>query len=133
MQYRALGNTGVEVSVVCLGTMMFGGQTDESTSIQIMHRAFDEGINFVDTANMYNAGESEVVVGKALAGRRDDVVLATKGRHPVEDGLNRKGGSRLNMMRSLEASLKRMGVDDVDLGAARQSGPRAEGVIRRAA
>ena len=80
MEYRYLGSTGVQVSPICLGTMMFGGQTDEATSIEIIHKAHDLGINFIDTANMYNAGESERVVGKAIADRRDDIVLATKGR-----------------------------------------------------
>ena len=75
MEYRHLGQTGVKVSSLCLGTMMFGGQTDEAESIRIIHKAMADGINFIDTADIYNAGESEVVVGKAIADRRDRVVL----------------------------------------------------------
>ena len=70
MNYRNLGSAGVKVSPICLGTMMFGGQTDEATSTRIMHKALDLGVNFFDTANMYNAGQSEVVVGRAIADRR---------------------------------------------------------------
>ena len=73
MEYRFLGNTGVRVSSVCLGTMMFGGQTTEADSIKIMHQAFDYGINFVDTANMYSLGASEEVVGKGIRGKRNDL------------------------------------------------------------
>ena len=110
-----LGRAGVRVSRICLGTMMFGGQTNEADSIQIMHRALDDGINFFDTANIYNAGESEVVVGKAIADRRDRVVLATKGRGPMGDGPNDMGGSRLHMMRALDESLARLKTDYIDL------------------
>ena len=78
--HRHLGRCGIQVSPICLGTMMFGGQTSEADSIRIVHAAMDRGINFIDTANMYNLGESEVVTGKAIADRRHDVVLATKGR-----------------------------------------------------
>ena len=84
MEHRSLGRTGVSVSKLCLGAMMFGdwGTKDHDESIRIIHRALDAGINFVDTADVYSAGESEVIVGKALAGgRRDDVVLATQGAH----------------------------------------------------
>jgi aryl-alcohol dehydrogenase-like predicted oxidoreductase len=83
MGYRPLGRTGVQVSQLCLGTMMFGawGNTDHDDSIRIIHAALDAGVNFVDTADVYSAGESEVIVGKALKGRRDDVVLATKFLH----------------------------------------------------
>ena len=115
MQYRGLGSAGVKVSPVCLGTMMFGGQTDAAESTRIIHKAIDLGINFLDTANMYNAGQSEVVIGQALAGRRDDVVLATKGRAPMGDGPNQSGASRLNLMRALDASLKRLNTDYVDI------------------
>lgn len=115
MQYRNLGRTGVKVSPICLGTMMFGNQTDEAESIRITHQAIDRGINFLDTANVYNNGQSEVVVGKAIAGRRDAVVLATKGRSKRGDGPNESGGSRLHMMRELEGSLKRLAVDCIDL------------------
>jgi len=115
MEYQALGRTGVKVSPICLGTMMFGGQTDEQTSIRIMHRAHDVGVNFFDSANIYNAGESEIVVGKAVADRRDKIVLATKGRLPMADGPNDNGGSRLNMMRAIDGSLKRLKTDYIDL------------------
>ncbi len=115
MQYQNLGSAGVKVSPICLGTMMFGGQTDESTSIGIMHKALDRGVNFFDTADIYNAGESEIVVGKAIAERRDQVVLATKGRQPMGDGPNDRGGSRLHMTRALENSLRRLNVEYVDI------------------
>jgi aryl-alcohol dehydrogenase-like predicted oxidoreductase len=115
MLYRNLGSSGVKVSPVCLGTMMFGGQTDAAESIRIMHRALDQGINFFDTANIYNAGQSEIVVGQAIADRRDKVVLATKGRAPMGDGPNQSGASRLHLMRELEASLKRLRTDVVDI------------------
>ena len=115
MNYRMLGRTGVKVSEVCLGTMMFGGPTGADDSIRIIHQALDRGVNFIDTADIYNAGQSEVVVGKAIADRRDEVVLATKGRQPMGKGPNDSGGSRLHMMRALEASLKRLGTDSVDI------------------
>ena len=96
MDYRPLGRTGVQVSKLCLGTMMFGawGNTDHDDSIRIIHRALDAGINFVDTADVYSAGESEEIVGKALKGRRDDVVLATKFFVPMGEDPNHRGGSR---------------------------------------
>jgi aryl-alcohol dehydrogenase-like predicted oxidoreductase len=115
MQYRSLGRAGVKVSPLCLGTMMFGGPTDEATSIRIMHDAIDRGINFFDTANMYSLGGSERVVGKALQGRRDRVVLASKGRQKMGDGPNDLGASRLHLVRECEASLKRLGVDCIDI------------------
>lgn len=115
MDYRILGRTGIRVSPVCLGTMMFGGQTSEQDSIRITHKAIDMGINFVDTANMYNAGESERVVGKAIADRRHDVVLATKGRQSMGTGPNSAGATRLHLMRELDASLKRLNTDFVDI------------------
>lgn len=113
--YRQLGRNGVRVSNLCLGTMMFGGPTSEADSIKIVDKALDLGINFIDTANMYSAGGSEVVVGKALAGKRDRVVLATKGRNKTGEGPNDHGASRLHLMRELDASLKRLGTDYVDL------------------
>ena len=115
MQFTKLGRTGVDVSRVCLGTMMFGGQTNEADSIRIMHAALDRGVNFFDTANIYNAGQSEVVVGKAIADRRHEVVLATKGRQAMGEGPNSRGASRLHLMRELDASLKRLGTDFVDV------------------
>ncbi|MCA9176801.1 MAG: aldo/keto reductase [Planctomycetales bacterium] len=115
MDYRNLGKCGVKVSPICLGTMMFGGQTSEADSIRIIHSALDMGVNFVDTANMYNAGESEVVTGKAIRDRRDRVVLATKGRQKMGDGPNQQGGSRLHLMAALNDSLRRLGTDYVDI------------------
>ena len=115
MQYRHLGRSGVKVSPVCLGTMMFGGATNEADSIRIIHKALDVGINFVDTANMYSVGGSEIVVGKALAGRREKVILATKGRNKMGEGPNDQGASRVHLMHELHASLKRLGTDYVDI------------------
>src|ERR1700759_218770 len=96
MEYRPLGRTGVHVSKLCLGTMMFGawGNTDHAECIRIIHGALDAGINFVDTADIYSAGESEEIVGKALKGRRDDVVLATKLGVLMDEDPNHRGGSR---------------------------------------
>ena len=115
MNHRLLGSTGVRVSPLCLGTMMFGGQTSEADSIRISHKALASGINFVDTADMYHAGVSEQVVGKALAGRRQQVVLATKGRNKMGEGPNDWGTSRLHMRQALDASLSRMATDYIDL------------------
>ncbi|NQX34609.1 aldo/keto reductase [Herbiconiux sp. VKM Ac-2851] len=117
MDYRPLGRTGVSVSPLCLGTMMFGpwGNEDRADSIRIIHRALDAGITFVDTADVYSAGESERIVGEALRGRRDDVVLATKFFMPMGDDPNRRGGSRTWIMRSVEDSLQRLQTDYIDL------------------
>jgi aryl-alcohol dehydrogenase-like predicted oxidoreductase len=117
MELRPLGRTGVQVSSLCLGTMMLGawGNTDHAESIGIVHRALDAGINFVDTADVYAAGESEEIVGKALAGRRDDVVLATKFHGSMGDDPNMRGNSRRWIVREVEASLRRLGTDWIDL------------------
>ena len=115
MNYHLLGRTGVRVSPICLGTMMFGGPTSEKDSTRIIHAALDRGVNFLDTADIYNAGESERIVGKAVAARREQVVLATKGRQPMGDGPNDRGASRLHLTRALDDSLRRLGVDHVDL------------------
>ncbi|MFT4083832.1 MAG: aldo/keto reductase [Nocardioides sp.] len=117
MQYRPLGRTGVQVSPLCLGTMMFGpwGNEDEADSIRIIHRALDAGINVVDTADVYSAGESERIVGKALRGRRDDVVLATKFFMPIGEEPNHRGGSRRWIIREVEESLRRLETDYIDL------------------
>jgi aryl-alcohol dehydrogenase-like predicted oxidoreductase len=117
MEFRPLGRTGVQVSKMCLGTMMFGewGTKDHQESIKIIHRALDAGINFVDTADVYSQGESEEIVGKALAGRRDEVVLATKFFMPFDDDPNHRGGSRRWIMQSVENSLRRLGTDYLDL------------------
>jgi aryl-alcohol dehydrogenase-like predicted oxidoreductase len=115
MQPRVLGRTGVRVSPLCLGTMMFGGQTNAADSTRIIHKALDQGLNFIDTADMYSAGESERVVGQALAGRRDGVVLATKGRHRMGEGPNDWGATRLHLRQALDASLARLATDRIDL------------------
>ncbi len=115
MQYRTLGGCGVKVSQMCLGTMMFGGPTDERTSLDMIERALDAGINFLDTADKYNAGESERVVGKALDGRREEIVLATKVTLPMADGPNMFGSSRKHIIEGCEASLRRLGTDYIDL------------------
>ena len=118
MKYRTLGRTGVRVSPLCLGAMMFGtwGNPDHDDSVKIIHRALDAGINFIDTADIYSRGESEEIVGTALAdGRRDDVVLATKVHGPMGDDPNQRGNSRRWIIREVEASLKRLQTDWIDL------------------
>ncbi|MFE2185402.1 aldo/keto reductase [Streptomyces sp. NPDC059455] len=117
MKYRTLGRTGIEVSAYCLGAMMFGamGNPDHDDSIRIIHKALDAGINFVDTADVYSQGESEEIVGKALKGRRDDVVLAGKMHYPMGDGPNRRGNSRRWIITAVENSLRRLQTDHLDL------------------
>ena len=118
MEHRPLGRTGVSVSKFCLGAMMFGdwGNKDHDESIRIIHRALDAGINFIDTADVYSQGESEEIVGKALAGgRRDDIVLATKAWGAMGEGPNRRGASRRWIIREVEDSLRRLGTDWIDL------------------
>ncbi len=117
MEHRQLGATGVLVSPLCLGTMMFGGwgNTDHDDSIRIIHRALDEGINFVDTADVYARGESEEIVGKALAGRRDNIVLATKFHGTMGDDPNEFGNSRRWIIKEVENSLRRLKTDWIDL------------------
>ncbi|WP_329567916.1 aldo/keto reductase [Streptomyces sp. NBC_01361] len=117
-EYRNLGRTGVKVSPLCLGTMMFGarGNTDHVDSVRIIHQALDSGINFVDTADVYSAGESESIVGKALSGgRRDNVVLATKFHGSLGSDPNEQGNSRRWIIREVENSLRRLGTDWIDL------------------
>jgi aryl-alcohol dehydrogenase-like predicted oxidoreductase len=117
MDYRTLGRTGVRVSPLCLGAMNFGGPTSEADSIRIIDEALDAGINFIDTANVYNAGESERVVGRALArdGKREQVVLATKVHGEMGPGPNDRGNSRFHIIKSCEDSLRRLGTDHIDL------------------
>ncbi len=117
MEYRLLGRTGVKVSPLCLGTMMFGawGNKDHDDSIRIIHRALDGGINFVDTADVYAEGESEEIVGQALVGRRQHVVLATKAHAGMGDDINQRGNSRRWIMSEVESSLKRLKTDWIDL------------------
>src|SRR6266851_5276359 len=124
MKYRLLADTGVFVSELCLGTMTFGGRgqiweviggLDQSAADSIVGRALDAGVNFIDTADVYSAGESETMVGKALAGRRNQVVLATKVRGRMGKGANQVGLSRLHIIEGIEASLARLGTDYIDL------------------
>src|SRR3984893_9817375 len=117
MKYRLLGGTGVRVSEYTLGTMSFGsdGNTDEAECIRIVHTALDRGINFIDTADTYSHGEAEQVVGRAIVGRRDKIVLATKFRLPAGDGQNEQGGSRYWIMTQVENSMRRLGTDHIDL------------------
>ncbi len=118
MEQRPLGRTGVSVSKLCLGAMMFGdwGNKDHDESVRIIHRALDAGINFIDTADVYSQGESEEIVGQALAGgKRDDVVLATKVWGAMGDDPNRRGASRRWLMREVESSLRRLGTDWIDI------------------
>ncbi|MGH2523504.1 MAG: aldo/keto reductase, partial [Anaerolineales bacterium] len=115
MHYRLLGRTGVRVSPLGLGALNFGGATGEADSIRIIHAALDAGVNFVDTADTYNAGQSEVVMGKTLLGRRDQVILATKVHFPMGDGPNDQGNSRYHILKACEASLRRLSTDWIDL------------------
>jgi aryl-alcohol dehydrogenase-like predicted oxidoreductase len=117
VKYRTLGRTGIKVTPYCLGAMMFGavGNPDEDECVRMVHRALDAGINFVDTADAYSNGGSEEIVGKALKGRRDDVVLATKAHLPMGDDPNHRGNSRRWLVRALDDSLRRLQTDHVDL------------------
>jgi len=117
MQYRTLGRTGIKVSPYALGAMMFGavGNADHDESVRIIHKALDAGINLIDTADAYSRGESEEIVGKALKGRRDDVVLATKVHLPMSDDPNHRGNSRRWIIAEVENSLRRLGTDHIDL------------------
>jgi aryl-alcohol dehydrogenase-like predicted oxidoreductase len=118
MKMRTLGVTGIKVSPLCLGAMMFGkiGNPDHEDSIRVIHRALDGGINFIDTADVYSGGESEEIVGKALAdGRRDDVVLATKFHGSMGEDPNHAGNSRRWIIREVENSLRRLQTDHIDL------------------
>ncbi|HUF76170.1 MAG TPA: aldo/keto reductase [Longimicrobiales bacterium] len=132
MKHRALADTGVFVSELCLGAMTFGGRggvwetiggLDQAEVDAIVGRSLDAGINFVDTANVYALGESETMVGKALKGRRHEVVLATKVRGRMGMGANEVGLSRLHIMQAVEASLKRLGTDHIDLYQIHRSDP----------
>ncbi len=117
IEHRPLGRTGVQVSPLCLGAMMFGawGEPDHDASVRVIHAALDAGLNFVDTADVYSRGESEEIVGKALKGRRDDVVLATKVHGTMGDDVNQRGNSRRWIMRAVEDSLRRLDTDWIDL------------------
>ena len=117
MQYRTLGRTGVQVSTLALGAMNFGaiGRTTQEDATAIVDGALEAGINLIDTADWYGRGESEEMVGRAIAGRRDDLVLATKANNPMGDDLNQQGSSRRWLVTELDHSLRRLGVDHVDL------------------
>ena len=117
MNFRKLGRTGLKVSPLCLGAMMFGrrGNADHAACVRIIHRALDAGINFVDTANVYSNGESEEIVGQALRGHRDQVVLATKVHGEMGPGPNDRGNSRVHILREVEHSLRRLQTDYIDL------------------
>ena len=115
MQYRYLEKTNIQVSRLCLGAMMFGGQTSEADGLSIMDYAFEKGINFFDTANNYNQGESERIVGKGIKKRRDRIILATKVFNKSGDDINDCGLSRRNIKRALDASLKRLNTDYIDI------------------
>jgi len=117
MEYRVLGRTGVKVAPLCLGTDNFANPTPEAESIEIINRALDGGINLIDTSNNYVQGESERIIGRALAanGRRQQVLIATKAHYPVGPGPNDRGNSRLHLMRACEDSLRRLGTDYIDL------------------
>jgi aryl-alcohol dehydrogenase-like predicted oxidoreductase len=126
MQYRTLGRTGVQVSTLALGAMNFGaiGRTTQDEATAIVDAALEGGVNVIDTADMYGQGESEVMVGKAIAGRRDDIVLATKAYMPMGDERNHQGSSRRWLVTALDDSLRRLGVDHVDLYQVHRWDPR---------
>jgi aryl-alcohol dehydrogenase-like predicted oxidoreductase len=128
MQYRALGKTGIKVSPYCLGAMMFGamGNPDHDECIRIIHKALDFGINFIDTADRYSRGESEEIVGKALKGRRDHIVLATKVHGPMGEDPNSQGNSRRWIMQAVEASLRRLQTDHIDLYQIHRPSPETD-------
>lgn len=117
MRYRPLGRTGIKVTPYCLGAMMFGGigNPDHDDCVRIIHKALDFGINFIDTADRYSAGESEEIVGKALAGRRENIVIATKVHGAMGDDPNMQGNSRRWVIRAVEDSLRRLRTDYIDL------------------
>lgn len=115
MKYKKLGRTGVRVSELCLGCMTFGNEADEELSISMVRRAEEAGINFLDTANVYSRGRSEEIVGKAIDGRRDRFVLATKVRGRMGEGPNDEGVSRFAIFQQAEASLRRLRTDHIDL------------------
>ncbi len=115
MEYRPLGRTGVQVSQLCFGTMSFGGDADGETAARMYGAARDAGINFFDTADTYNAGESERALGRLVRGHREELVIATKCYNPMGDDVNARGTSRRHVTRAVEASLKRLGTDRVDV------------------
>src|SRR3981189_439702 len=115
MQYRQLGRSGLKISPICLGTMMFGGPTDEATSMRIVAKAREAGINFIDSADAYNGGKCEQGVGRAISNNRPNWVLATKLANPMGDDPNRGGLSRRWVLQAADESLKRLGTDYIDI------------------
>jgi aryl-alcohol dehydrogenase-like predicted oxidoreductase len=115
MQYRWLGRTGVKVSSLCLGTMSFGGDSDDAASAALFRRAREAGINIFDCANVYNGGRSEEILGRLVEGCRDEIVLATKAYFPSSEDVNARGGTRYHLVRAVEASLRRLRTDRIDL------------------
>lgn len=115
MEYRNLGSSGLKVSAVGLGTNQFGGKVDLRTTKEIINAALDEGVNLIDTANIYQEGRSEEFIGKALVARRDEAIIATKFYFPMGEGPNDRGGSRQHILREVEASLSRLNMETIDL------------------
>lgn len=115
MEYKFLGNTGVQVSPLCFGTMSFGGDADEATSAAMFHRCREAGINFFDCANVYQKGGSEEILGRLMVGCRDDLVITSKVYYPISDEVNARGASRRHIMAAVEASLRRLQTDRLDL------------------
>ena len=115
MEYNLLGGTGVKVSQLCFGTMSFGGDAGEETSAALFHRCRDVGINFFDCANVYQRGRSEEILGRLMADCRDELVITSKFRFPMGDGPNQSGAARRHIMTAVEASLKRLNTDRIDL------------------
>ncbi len=128
MERTTLGRTGIQVSRYCLGAMMFGGwgNRDQDDCVRMIHTALDAGVNFIDTADVYSAGESEEIVGKAITGRRDDVVLATKFVGTMGEDTNQRGASRRWIMQEVENSLRRLGTDYIDLYQAHRPDPSVD-------
>jgi aryl-alcohol dehydrogenase-like predicted oxidoreductase len=128
VRYRYLGTTGVRVSELCLGAMMFGewGNPDHDDSMRIIHAALDAGINFIDTADVYSSGESEMIVGQATASRRDDLVIATKVHGQMAEDPNMSGSSRRWIMRECDNSLRRLATDHIDLYQVHRPDPHAD-------
>jgi len=115
MEYRFLGNTGVQVSKLCFGTMSFGGDADEETSAVMFHRCREAGINFFDCANVYQRGRAEEILGRLMQGQRHELIITSKFRFPMAEDINARGASRRHIMAAVEASLKRLQTDYLDL------------------
>ncbi len=131
MDYRSLGNSGLKVSRICLGTMMFGDRTDAAEAGRIVASAREAGVNFIDTADVYAKGESERITGKLIAADRARWVLATKFANPMGDDPNRRGTGAKWILRAIEESLERLGTGYIDLGSRRQCACAARSARRR--